>query len=107
MTAMGNESFYIQQDMTFDQSHRYLQETRVLLMESEDNEEGIAAFVENRSPTGRPVNRSVGNGVGRVRRRYRTGPPPSPIRWQCPAYGNRVRGPAGRRRVWFLAQKAE
>jgi enoyl-CoA hydratase/carnithine racemase len=50
MISMGKEAYYNQRDMDFDASRAYLKEMLVLLMESEDHEEGVAAFVEDRDP---------------------------------------------------------
>lgn len=50
MISMGKEAYYTQRDMTFDQAYTYLKEMLVLLMESEDHEEGVRAFVEDREP---------------------------------------------------------
>ncbi|SEH18157.1 Enoyl-CoA hydratase/carnithine racemase [Natronorubrum sediminis] len=50
MISMGKEAYYTQRDMTVEQSYSYLKEMLVLLMESEDHEEGVAAFVEDREP---------------------------------------------------------
>ena len=50
MISMGKEAVYTQRDMTFAESHRYAKEMLVLLMESEDHEEGVRAFLEDREP---------------------------------------------------------
>lgn len=50
MISMGKEAYYTQRGMTFEQAYRYLREMLVLLMESEDHEEGVRAFVEDRDP---------------------------------------------------------
>lgn len=50
MISMGKEAYYTQRDMSFEQSYTYLKEMLVLLMESEDHEEGVRAFVEDRDP---------------------------------------------------------
>lgn len=50
MISMGKEAYYNQRDMAFQRAHRYLKEMLVLLMESEDHEEGVAAFLEDREP---------------------------------------------------------
>lgn len=50
MISMGKEAYYNQRDMAFDRAHSYLKEMLVLLMESEDHKEGVAAFVEDREP---------------------------------------------------------
>ena len=55
MISLGKEAYYAQREMDFDRAHSYLQEMLVLLMMSEDHEEGIQAFLEDREPewTGR------------------------------------------------------
>lgn len=50
MISMGKEAYYNQRDMPFQHAHRYLKEMLVLLMESDDHEEGVAAFLEDREP---------------------------------------------------------
>ncbi|THE66000.1 enoyl-CoA hydratase/isomerase family protein [Salinadaptatus halalkaliphilus] len=50
LISMGKEAYYTQRDMTVEQSYSYLKEMLTLLMESEDHEEGVAAFVEDREP---------------------------------------------------------
>lgn len=50
MISMGKEAYYNQRDMAFEHARAYLKEMLVLLMESEDHEEGVAAFVEGRDP---------------------------------------------------------
>lgn len=50
MISMGKEAYYNQRDMAFQPAHRYLKEMLALLMESEDHEEGIRAFLEDREP---------------------------------------------------------
>lgn len=50
MISMGKEAYHTQRDLPFDRSHNYLKEMLTLLMESEDHEEGVAAFVEDRDP---------------------------------------------------------
>lgn len=50
MISMGKEAFYAQRDMETRQSLAYLREMLVLLMESDDHREGIAAFREDRDP---------------------------------------------------------
>ncbi|MDS0476973.1 enoyl-CoA hydratase/isomerase family protein [Natrinema sp. 1APR25-10V2] len=50
MISMGKEAYYNQRDMAFDEAYNYLKEMLVLLMESEDHKEGVAAFVEDREP---------------------------------------------------------
>lgn len=50
MISMGKEAYYEQRDMNFDQALSYLKETIALIAMSEDTEEGIAAFVEDREP---------------------------------------------------------
>ncbi|WP_276260554.1 enoyl-CoA hydratase/isomerase family protein [Haloglomus litoreum] len=50
MISMGKEAYYNQRDMSFERSYRYLKEMLVLLMESEDHAEGVAAFLEDREP---------------------------------------------------------
>lgn len=47
---MGKEAYYMQRDMPFDKAYPYLKEMLVLLMDSDDHREGIAAFVEDREP---------------------------------------------------------
>lgn len=50
MISLGKEAYYTYRDMTFDQAYGYLSDMLVLLMESEDHEEGVRAFVEDRDP---------------------------------------------------------
>jgi enoyl-CoA hydratase/carnithine racemase len=50
MISMGKEAYYAQRDMSFEQSRSYLKEMLTLLMDSDDHEEGVAAFVEGRDP---------------------------------------------------------
>lgn len=50
MISMGKEAYYEQRDMNFDQALSYLKEMIALIAMSEDTEEGIAAFVEDREP---------------------------------------------------------
>lgn len=50
MISMGKEAYYTQRDMSFEQAYSYLKEMLVLLMESEDHKEGVAAFVDGRDP---------------------------------------------------------
>jgi len=48
----GTEVYYAQRQMDFDRAHWYLHEMLVLLMMSEDHEEGIQALLEDREPKG-------------------------------------------------------
>jgi len=50
MISLGKEAYYAQREMDFDRAHSYLHEMLVLLMMSEDHEEGIQAFLEDREP---------------------------------------------------------
>jgi len=50
MIELGKEAYYSQRDMAYDDAHSYLKEMLTLLMTSEDHEEGIAAFNEDRKP---------------------------------------------------------
>lgn len=50
MISTGKEAYYNQRDMDFDRAHKYLKEMLVLLMESEDHEEGITAYFEDQKP---------------------------------------------------------
>lgn len=51
MIEMGKQAYYNQRDMDFEQAYNYLKEMLVLLMESEDHAEGVAAFAEDREPS--------------------------------------------------------
>lgn len=50
MISMGKEAYYEQRDMDFETALAYLKEMFALITMSEDAEEGIAAFVEDRDP---------------------------------------------------------
>lgn len=51
MISMGKEAYYTQRDLSFEDSYRYLKEMLVLLMQTDDHKEGVAAFVEDRDPS--------------------------------------------------------
>jgi len=50
MISMGKEAYYEQRDMNFGQALSYLKEMFALIAMSEDAQEGIAAFAEDRDP---------------------------------------------------------
>jgi enoyl-CoA hydratase/carnithine racemase len=50
MISMGKEAYYQQRDMDFQTALSYLKEMFALVTMSEDAEEGIAAFAEDRDP---------------------------------------------------------
>jgi len=50
MVSMGKEAYYEQRDMDFETALSYLKEMFALITMSEDAEEGIAAFAEDRDP---------------------------------------------------------
>jgi enoyl-CoA hydratase/carnithine racemase len=50
MISMGKEAYYEQRDMDFETALSYLKEMFALITMSEDAEEGIAAFAEDRDP---------------------------------------------------------
>jgi enoyl-CoA hydratase/carnithine racemase len=50
IVRLGKDAFYASQDMTFDQALHYLQAQFSVLLQCEDVQEGVSAFMEKREP---------------------------------------------------------
>ncbi len=50
MISLGKEAYYAHREMDFDRAQDYLGDMLLLLMLSDDHEEGVQAFLEDRDP---------------------------------------------------------